>query len=146
MDNEKLFINRHISQIYRLSRRFFAKKLESYDFDVGQFPFLFLLFEKEGVTQEYLSADLGMDKGTTARSLALLEEKGLIFRKSDKSDRRINHVFLTSKARGMEDELLKIKKALRDAQFEGFSQQERELAQQFIMRIRDNMNKALLNE
>lgn len=143
MDSGQFYINRHISKIFRLSRRFFAKRLEGYDFDVAQFPFLFLLFDKEGVTQEYMAAEIGMDKGSTARSLALLEEKGYILRESSKEDRRENRVFLTAKARKIEKELIRIKDELREAQLEGFSPQEREMAQQLVIRIRDNMYKAL---
>jgi DNA-binding MarR family transcriptional regulator len=57
------------------------------------------LFTNEGKSQDELSALIKIDKATTARSLAKLEDKGYIIRKTDSADNRVRRVYLTGKAK-----------------------------------------------
>ncbi|HWP52146.1 MAG TPA: MarR family transcriptional regulator, partial [Clostridia bacterium] len=131
--------NKFISMIYRYTRRYFARELQSTQLDAGQLPFLLHLYRSPGVTQEQLSCALGMDKGTTARSVAQLEEFGLIYRTPDKNDRRINHVFPSQAALAREEELFAIIHRLHELLFEGFSDEERAQALSLIIRMKDNI-------
>lgn len=82
---------------------------------------------------------MNMDKGVTVRSVAKLEECGLIYRIINKSDRRINCVFPTQAALAQRDELLAITARLQELLFRGFTFEEREQAPAFITRMRNNI-------
>ncbi|MFV0496704.1 MAG: MarR family winged helix-turn-helix transcriptional regulator [Candidatus Fimivivens sp.] len=136
--------NKFISMIYRYTRRYFARELQDSTLDAGQLPFLLHLYRCPGVTQEQLSCALGMDKGTTARSVAQLEECGLAYRIPDENDRRINHVFPSPAALAQEDNLFAIIDQLHAQLFEGFSAVEREQALSLIIRMKNNIEKEFL--
>lgn len=144
MNHSFIPANRYISMIYRYTRRYFARELIDSQLDAGQLPFLLQLYRSPGITQEQLSCALGMDKGTTARSVAQLEECGLAYRTPDENDRRINHVFPTQAALGSEDELFDIIDRLHELLFEGFTAEERAQALTLIIRMKDNIEKEFI--
>lgn len=139
--NRAMPANKFISMIYRYTRRYFARALQDTRLDAGQLPFLLYLYHCPGVTQEQLSCALGMDKGTTARSVAQLEECGLVYRTPDKHDRRVNNVFPTAAALAQEEMLFGIVDRLHALLFDGFSPEERAQALSLIIRMKDNIEK-----
>lgn len=142
--NRAVPANKFISTIYRYTRRYFARELQGSRLDAGQLPFLLHLYRCPGVTQEQLSCALGMDKGTTARSVAQLEECGLVYRTPGQNDRRVNHVFPSQEALELEESLIGIVDRLHELLFEGFSPEEREQALSLIVRMKDNIKKEFL--
>ncbi len=142
--NRAVPANKFISMIYRYTRRYFARELQASQLDAGQLPFLLQLYRAPGVTQEQLSCALGMDKGTTARSVAQLEDCGLAYRTPDVHDRRVNHVFPTPDALAREEALFAIVDRLHELLFEGFSPEERAQALSLIIRMKDNIEKEFL--
>ena len=139
--NRGVYANKFISMIYRYTRRYFARALLGTRLDAGQLPFLLYLLRCPGVTQEQLSCALGMDKGTTARSVAQLEECGLVYRTPDRNDRRVNNVFPTAAALAQEETLFAIVDRLHALLFDGFSPEERAQALSLIVRMKDNIEK-----
>lgn len=142
--NRAVPANKFISMIYRYTRRYFARELQCFNLDAGQLPFLLQLFRCPGTTQEQLSCALGMEKGTTARSVSQLEECGLVYRTLDEYDRRVNHVFPSAAALALEESLFAIVDRLHTLLFEGFSTEERMQALTLIIRMKDNIEKELL--
>ncbi len=142
--NRAIPANKFISMIYRYTRRYFVRELQASQLDAGQLPFLLHLYRAPGITQEQLSCALGMDKGTTARSVAQLEECGLAYRAPDEHDRRVNHVFPTPTALAREEALFAIVDRLHELLFEGFSPEERAQALSLIIRMKDNIEKEFL--
>ena len=112
--------NRTISLIYRYGRRYLARQLKGIEVDVGQYPFLLVVLRNPGITQEQVSERLGMDRGTTARSIASLEDQGFVTREMDKRDRRVNHIFPTERAVDLKDELYSISDSLHSVFMAGF--------------------------
>lgn len=135
----KLRINRTISILYRYGQRFLATRLRPLGIEVGQFPSLMRVYSTRGITQEQISFETGMDKGTTARSVQQLEKNGLIFRKSDPSDRRMNHIFLTEKGEKLEPEVYAAADALHEVLYRGFTSEEIELTGSFLNRMKKNL-------
>ena len=133
--------NKYISMIYRYTRRYFSKELRAFNLDSGQLPFLLQLYRYPGITQEGLSAELGMDKGTTARSIAQLEECGLAYRVPNENDRRANHVFPSQAALSVEAELFDIIRRLHTILFKDFTAQESAQALDLLIRMKDNISK-----
>lgn len=95
-------IGRYISILYRQGQSFITSEMKAHGIGSGQYPFLLVLYDNDGITQESLSSKLIIDKGTTARAIDKLERAGFVLRKTNPTDRRVNNVFLTDKARELE--------------------------------------------
>lgn len=138
--------NRTVSLIYRYGRRYLARELKALSIDVGQYPFLIAVLRNPGITQEQMSERLGMDRGTTARSVAALEEQGFITRETDTRDRRINHIYPTEKAQQLREELYAISDRLHAAYMAGFSDGEKQQLGELLLRMRDNIKREFEKE
>ena len=53
------------------------------------------LYDAEGASQEELASMLYLDKAVVTRSLASLEQKGMVHREQDGRDRRIKRIYPT---------------------------------------------------
>jgi DNA-binding MarR family transcriptional regulator len=84
-----------------LGRRFAAHGVTP-----GQWRFLRVLWEEDGITQRELSERVGATEATTVRSTRSLLKSGLIERRDDPKDKRKFRIFLTPRARRLEATLL----------------------------------------
>ena len=73
--------------------------LSDYGLTTSELPFYTALQEEDGVTQEYLTRLLHFDKAATARAIKRLEDKGLVTRQLNPTDKRQCHVYLTEAGR-----------------------------------------------
>lgn len=73
----------------------------------GRISYLFMLYIKEGLTQQEMANRLQADKGAVARTLAQLEEQGYVSRRRDPSDKRVTRVYLTDKSKALQSDLEK---------------------------------------
>lgn len=101
-------IGRHISILYRHGQCFMNMKMTKYGLGSGQYTFLLYLYGNDGISQDELSKALDIDKATTARAIARLEQEKYVKRDSDPSDKRINRVFLTDKSLELKSEIMEI--------------------------------------
>ena len=60
------------------------------------------LYKKDGISQEELSENLKIDKGTTCRAIKKLEEEEFLIRVKDENDKRAYKLYLTEKSKDME--------------------------------------------
>lgn len=97
-----------ISCLYRMSQCFFERRLKPLGLGGGIYTFLLALFPEDDLSQEELRERLFFDKGTTARALSKLEDRGLVRRIPDTDDGRIKRVRLTEKGRTSEEPLRKV--------------------------------------
>lgn len=100
-------LGRLISILYRKNTIQKSLLLKKIDITASEQPFLSTLYYHNGVSQEFLSSFLSIDKAATARAIQSLIDKGLVVKAKDNEDKRVNRIFLTEK--GME-----IKKPLQD--------------------------------
>ena len=107
-NNIKEPIGKYISQIYRKGRAFISKGLTQYDMGYGQMLFLLQLYNQDGISQEELTEKLNIDKGTTAKAVKKLEELGFVTRFKDSTDKRINRIYLTSKAFNIKNDFFSV--------------------------------------
>ena len=70
--------------------------------------FMIHLYKNDGISQEKLSELLNIDKGTTAKSVKKLEELGFVTRFKDSTDKRINRIYLTSKAFNIKNDFFSV--------------------------------------
>lgn len=135
------YINRTISILYRCNQRFFAQKLEEYSLpiEVGQLPALIQIYRHPGITQEEISSNAGIDKGTAARTITQLENNGLVIRQTDEKDRRINHIFATDNAMKFKKQVFKIIDELHEILYQGFGQCEIDDMISMLERMKNNI-------
>lgn len=100
--------SKYISKIYRYGNSFLTKEFSSIGIGAGQYLFLIHLYKNDGISQEDLSDLICIDKGTTAKAIKKLEELNFVIRIKDTNDKRINRIFLTSKALEVRNEFFNI--------------------------------------
>ena len=98
MRSNNEYLGKYISLIYRQANVFFTKEFSRFGFGSGQYMFMIHLYKNDGISQETLSELVNIDKGTTAKAIKKLEELELITRSKDSNDKRVNRIYLTSKA------------------------------------------------
>lgn len=89
--------------------------------------------------QEDIAAQTAVDKGAVARSVARLEERGLIERRVSDQCRREKRVFLTPAGEESVKAIWKIAEGWNDICYRGFSPEERELYDRLSSRITENV-------
>jgi len=119
-------VGKWISILYRHAQSYFAGQMKSYNIGSGQYTFLLALYDRDGISQEELSNQLMIDKGTTARAINKLEKAGYVIRKTNTEDRRAYNLFITDKAREIKSALCKTSGSWTDILVADLSQEERE--------------------
>ena len=101
-------------------------------FAPGQFPVLLELWSEEGLTQKQLIDRLDIEQATMANTLARMERDGLIVRRRHPTDKRAQQIFLTDRARAMEEEAKEAAMAADQSLLSGFRRFERELMLEYM--------------
>ena len=102
----ELFANesmgRRVTILFRLTMSYIRGEMKKMGCGAGDYPFLALLFIKEGASQDELSRMMRVDKSYTARAIARLEKIGMVERRSDPVEHRVKRVFLSVKSKQKE--------------------------------------------
>ena len=96
---------KYISTLYRHNQIIINNALQSTGLGSGQYLFLISIAKNPGINQKDLTTSLNIDKATTAKALAKLEEHDYICRLKDKKDHRYYNIFLTEKGKNYLPEL-----------------------------------------
>ena len=120
-------VGRVLTRLARKCQIAVGNALQQYNLTAAEEPFLMSVLNNEGLTQEELTAYVGVDKAAASRTVRSLEEKGFLVRVQDPKDKRQNRVYPTDKARvvgpKVRKELYKINLALTKSFSEEESQQ-----------------------
>jgi MarR family transcriptional regulator, organic hydroperoxide resistance regulator len=125
----------------RAFQRLLEKRISPYGVTRGQWYFLRVLWEQDGLSQRELSARVGMMEPTTVIALRGMEKAGLIRRVRSGDDRRITRVHLTAKARRLRDRLLQISQGVNDQGAEGINPGELTQFRRLIARMTENLDR-----
>lgn len=98
---------RQIGLLYRTMMKALETETAPLGIGSGRISYLFMLYIKEGLTQQEMANRLQADKGAVARTLAQLEEQGYVSRRRDPSDKRVTRVYLTGKSKALQSDLEK---------------------------------------
>lgn len=96
-------VGKLVSILYRQSHVYINYALKDLNISSSEYIFMVELYNNEGISQEELSSLLLIDKAATARALKSLEEKGLIIRQKNVTDKRANKVFTTDKGKSYKE-------------------------------------------
>lgn len=131
-------VGRVLTRLARKCQIAVGNALQQYNLTAAEEPFLMSVLNNEGLTQEELTAYVGVDKAAASRTARSLEEKGFLVRVQDPKDKRQNRVYPTDKAREVgpkvRKELYKINLALT----EDLTQEEDDQVYHLLVRIEEN--------
>ena len=100
------------------------------------------LYSHEGCRQHELCQVMKADKALVARNLKLLEEKGFVSRRQQGTDRRYKYLYLTPKARELQDTMEAILKKWVDVLVQGIDEATLGPALQLMHQVADNAAEA----
>lgn len=126
IQNEKS-VGRYISILYRHAQVYISSRMKPYNIGSGQYSFLLVLYRNDGISQEELSDQLMIDKGTTARAIEKLEKAGYVVREKNPRDRRAYNVYITDKARELQPVLYEKMLSWTDILLEDLSLEEKDM-------------------
>ncbi|MBW9212950.1 MULTISPECIES: anaerobic ribonucleoside-triphosphate reductase activating protein [Terrabacteria group] len=87
-----------LSLLYRNTKKYFDHSLSQYNLGWGQVLPLLMVNEHAGITMQELTQRSVVDKGTTSKVVQNLLDNGYLKVKIDEQDRRVKHLYTTSKA------------------------------------------------
>ncbi len=99
-------LGRIITPLARLMMQEIAEVLVPFRLTPGEQPFYIALADRDGITQEELTAIVRVDKSATTRALKSLEAKGLVYREQNKNDRRSNLIYLSEDGKAMHEDVV----------------------------------------
>ncbi len=133
----------HLSIILRRGQMYLDRELKPLDVRAGQIPILRVLGIKDGIDQKSIRTYLHLDKGTIAKTIRPLINKGYITRKTDPKDKRAYQIFLTRKGHKIMPEVKDAVNRWTDALTADFTEGEKETAYTLVSRMSDNARKYL---
>lgn len=117
----------YISVLMRQLNLFFSHELSEVEITASELMYLSQLYTRDGLTQDEMATKISVDKAATTRTIQGMEKKGLIVRDSNKKDHRSKCVYLTDKAKQMEEHIREIQKKWSDYIMQDMTVSEAEL-------------------
>lgn len=106
-------------------------RLKQHGVTISQWTILAVLWKHEGIAQVEIQQHLAIEGSTVTGIIQRMIREGLIERRTDSQDRRVQRVFLTEKGRGLEEKLVPEANAVNQTALQGLSEDE----QAFFLRL-----------
>ncbi len=130
-----------VRDAHRAFQRLLERRIAPFGVTRGQWYFLRVLWNADGLSQRELSAQVGMMEPTTVIALRSMERTGLIRRVRSDDDRRKVRVFLTAKAKRLRNELLDLARSITDEAEQGIAARELGSFRRVITRMTANLDR-----
>lgn len=132
-----------LGYLTRIAFRSFSSAMERrslpHGVSSGQWRFLRVLWQEDGLTQRELSRRVGMREPTTVIAVKSLEKSGFVRREPSVEDRRRVHIFLTPLAKKLEAKLLPAVAEVNRIAIRGLSAQEVETLRRLLKTVGANL-------
>jgi DNA-binding MarR family transcriptional regulator len=126
----------------RAFQRLLERRITPQGVSRGQWYFLRVLWEEDGLSQRELSERVGMMEPTTVIALRGMEKAGLVRKARSTDDRRITRIHLTPKAKRLRDRLLRISSSVNDQGLEGIKAADLARFRRVLARMTENLDRA----
>lgn len=123
----------------RLMARGLQIRLMDHSVSIGHWPFLRILWERDGITQRDLSELAGLSEPTAYNALQAMEKLGYIERRKLPGNQRNICIFLTPEGRALKDVLIPLAEELNKAAIGGMSAKDAAQARQLLLTIIANL-------
>lgn len=134
-----------VNRAAKLFAQALYQRIAPHGISKGQWPFLMLLWDEDGLSQKELSTRRGIKEATTVRALDRMERDGLVQRVRDTKDRRRTNIFLTDKGRGLQPSLIPFTTEVNSLATADYSPEETEVFLSLVKRIIVNLEKDQAN-
>lgn len=125
-----------IADVARLMRASFDRRVRRIGLTRSQWLVLSRLHRHPGISQSELAEMLEVERATAGRMVDRLERRGWLVRRADPADRRINRLYLTAEAEGVQAEMGLIAEQLLDDAMAGLEEGEREALTDMMERVK----------
>ena len=129
-----------VKLLSQLLTRKFTERLEPFGLTPFHWLVLCCLWQEDGLPTSSIGEKLQQVGGTLTGVLDRMEERGLIRRERDSSDRRIWRIWITDAGKQLETVLPPIAADLRDEAMRGIAHSEREQFSQLLNRAIANLS------
>ena len=140
IDNDFLFA---LFEVQRLLRLYADKQASRYGLTRAQWAVLAKLERTEGLKQTEVAEMMEMQPITLTRLIDKLCQAGLIERRSDETDRRVNRLYLTKTARPMMAKLAVLRREIPRAALADISVPDAHRLVEQLETVKDNVRNAL---
>lgn len=127
-----------ITKLKQLHSRSLAQCISEQGIDAfsgEQGKILFVLWQKDKVTQKELASETGLAKNTITVMLEKMEKNNLIKRITDENDKRKSLVILTDHAKSLKKCSDKISDEMTKKMYEGFSEEEIDKFEEYYIEL-----------
>lgn len=138
-----------MSQIRHIGGRVFERILANSGVDAFNGPqgrILDVLWQQDGIPIRKLSEQTGLAVSTLTSMIDRMEASDLLKRQADPHDRRVTLIFLTQRARSLQEQYDAVSIRMNEVYFRGFTDAEIEQLEQYLNRILDNVKEESQNE
>jgi len=108
----------------------------------AQFMTLLELWKEDGRTQKDLVQCLDVEQATLANTLARMERDGLVMRKPHPKDRRAQSIWLTERARNLQEPATTAARSVNQSALSGLSEEEGKLFLDLMTKVIKQMRSA----
>ena len=134
-----------IAHLTRLCARGFnrslSRRLAQHDVTFGQWVFLRILWQKEGLTQRELSEVANLSEPTVHTALARLEKRGIIERRNLPGNKRKHHTFLTDAGKALQSKLEPLAIEANEIALAGIPEEQHGMLRAHLFTILDNLSR-----
>ena len=132
------------NKIFRATQVYLDKVLKEYELSSGSYPYLLILKENEGISQNKISKKLGCDKAMSARTITKLIKLGYLDKRENEADSRAYKLYLTQKAKLIIPKVLHKIHKLVDLITSNLDEQEKVITINSLNKILDNVKELSL--
>ncbi len=130
-------IIRDITEIARCGAQYRSDSLAPMGLKACHASYLTEICAQPGISQDQLARKICINKSNVARQAAILEEDGFITRVSSPADKRILQLYPTQKTLDLLPQISPILRQWEDCLTCGISDQEKELLEQILSKMKD---------
>ncbi|MDY6846984.1 MAG: MarR family transcriptional regulator [Chloroflexota bacterium] len=109
----------------------------------GQPPVLFALNERDGTSNSEMAKFLEITPATLTNKVKRMEKAQLVIRRRDPQDERVNRIYLTTKGRGLLDDLHVAMKAIENILLDDFSESQAQVFKESLQKVVENIEQHL---
>jgi DNA-binding MarR family transcriptional regulator len=120
----------------RMQKNFRASGVE---ITTEQWSILYHLWKDDGINQQQLCERTFRDKPSITRLIDNLVKLGLVERKANKNDKRVNFIFLTETAKNLQQQTIDIANQTMDEALIGITKDEIETVKNVLQKVYDNL-------
>jgi DNA-binding MarR family transcriptional regulator len=119
-----------------MMRSSFDRRVRRIGLTRSQWLVLSLLYRRPGVSQSELAEMLEVERATAGRMIDRMQRRNWVVRRPDTTDRRINRLYLTAEAEGVQAEMGRIAEEMLDDAMASLADGERHILTDMLERVK----------